>query len=301
MHKKIVNLIRTLRFITNHPLNRDQKIKSIIRFAKWQVGARLVPGAVLVDWVNGSKFLVRRGETGLTGNIYTGLHEFKDMAYLLHVLREGDLFVDVGANVGSYSILACSAIGAHGIALEPVPSTFNMLSDNMRINHVENKVECINEGVGAARGKLKFTSENDTMNHVLADGESCGDAIIVKVCTLDEKLNGRQPGLIKIDVEGFEARVLEGAKSILEDETLHSVIMELNGSGERYGFDEHEILKKMKQFGFDTYTYNPFSRVLESLKGKNESSGNTLFIRNRTFVDKRLQASGKFELLGKRV
>jgi len=44
--------------------------------------------------------VARPGETGVTGNIYTGLHEFSSMGYLLHVLREGDLFVDVGANVG---------------------------------------------------------------------------------------------------------------------------------------------------------------------------------------------------------
>jgi len=48
--------------------------------------------------VNGSKFLVKTGETGLTGNIYTGLHEFPDMGFLLHFLRAEDLFVDIGAN-----------------------------------------------------------------------------------------------------------------------------------------------------------------------------------------------------------
>lgn len=50
--------------------------------------------------------------TGATGNIYVGLHEFEDMAFLLHVLRRTDLFVDVGANIGSYTILAGGAAGA---------------------------------------------------------------------------------------------------------------------------------------------------------------------------------------------
>ena len=107
-----MSFFNTLKFITSHPLNRGRKLMSLLQFAKWQVGSRIVPGAVVFDWVNGSKFLVKPGETGLTGNIYTGLHEFADMAFLLHVLREDDLFIDVGANVGSYSILACAAIGA---------------------------------------------------------------------------------------------------------------------------------------------------------------------------------------------
>lgn len=92
-----MSLLNTIKFIANHPLNRQQKISSIARFIKWQIGSRLVPGAVVFDWINGSKFLVKTGETGLTGNIYTGLHEFSDMGFLLHFLRNEDLFVDVGA------------------------------------------------------------------------------------------------------------------------------------------------------------------------------------------------------------
>ena len=90
--------LNTIKFITDHPLNREHKLSSIIRFAKWQVGSRLVPGAIVYDWVNGSKFLVKTGETGLTRNIYTGFHEFPDMVFLLHFLRAEDLFVDIGAN-----------------------------------------------------------------------------------------------------------------------------------------------------------------------------------------------------------
>src|SRR5712672_1629721 len=100
-----MSLINVVRFVISHPLNREHKFRSIVRLAKWQIGSRLVPGAVVYDWVNGSKFLVRSGDTGLTGNIYAGLHEFPDMGFLLHFLREDDLFVDVGANAGSYTIL----------------------------------------------------------------------------------------------------------------------------------------------------------------------------------------------------
>lgn len=93
-----MSLLNTIKFITGHPLNREHKLSSIIHLAKWQVGSRLVPRAIVYDWVNGSKFLVKTGETGLTGNIYTGFHEFPDMVFLLHFLRAEDLFVDIGAN-----------------------------------------------------------------------------------------------------------------------------------------------------------------------------------------------------------
>ena len=70
---------------------------------------------------------MRHGETGLTGNLYAGLHEFADMAFVMHALRPTDLFVDIGANAGSYTILACAVAKARGCAFEPLPSTYRRL------------------------------------------------------------------------------------------------------------------------------------------------------------------------------
>lgn len=60
---------------------------------------------VQFDWIEGARLMVRNGMTGATGNIYCGLHEFTDMSFVLHLLRPDDLFVDVGANIGSYTVL----------------------------------------------------------------------------------------------------------------------------------------------------------------------------------------------------
>lgn len=286
-----MSLLNTIGFIVNHPLNRDHKLGSLIRFAKWQLGSRLVPGEIVYDWVNGSRFLVKLGETGLTGNIYTGLHEFPDMAFLLHALREEDLFVDVGANVGSYTILGCSAVGARGIAYEPVPSTFNRLVENMRLNHLDGKVRCMNKGVGIGQGSIAFTSENDTTNHALASDEHAYNTINVEMTSLDVDLRGESPTLLKIDVEGYETPVLEGAHEVLGNKGLHSVILELNGSGSHYGYDESRILDLMFDHGFKIFSYDPLERTLLNLEGKNLHSGNTLFIRDKAFVVDRLNSA----------
>ena len=213
------------------------------------------------------------------------------MAFLLHVLRTDDLFIDVGANVGSYTILACSAIGAEGYAFEPVPTTYNRLIENIRLNHLENRVKCLNIGVGSDNGSIVFTSDMDTTNHVLASEEQSENPIKVDVSTLDTILENESPVLMKIDVEGYEMPVLEGATETLKNKTLHSVIMELNGSGNRYGFDEPRILELMFDHGFRTYSYNPLGRILLNLEGKKLTSGNTLFIRDESFVLDRLNSS----------
>jgi hypothetical protein len=112
-------------------------------------------------------------------------------------------------------------------------------------------------------------------------------------------LHGEGPSLIKIDVEGYEAPVLEGAQEILKNKILNAVIMELNGSGTHYGFDESQILDLMLSNGFRTYSYNPFSRTLVNLEGKNLNSGNTLFIRNKSFVEDRLRVASKVTVHGR--
>lgn len=294
-------LFPTLKFITRHPLNRGQKLKSVLRFARWQAGCRLVPGAVVCDWINGSRFLARAGETGLTGNIYSGLHEFQEMSYLLHVLRPEDLFIDVGANAGSYTILACAAVGARGIAFEPVPDIFKRLKANVRLNELDDKVVLLNMGLGASPGKIPFTNDDGTVNHAVADGETCANAINVDVTTLDLAMAGQSPALLKIDVEGYETPVLEGAKETLKNESLHSVIMELNESGNRYGYDERHILEVLFDCGFNAYSYDPYLRNLVEIDGKNKNAGNTLFVRNRAFVEARLRGAAQFEVMGQRI
>jgi hypothetical protein len=104
-----MGIVNTLCFLLNHPLSQGQKLPTLERFIRWQLGSRMLPAEVVWPFVNDARLIVRPGMTGATGNVYVGLHEFEDMAFLLHYLRPGDLFVDVGANVGSYTVLAGGA------------------------------------------------------------------------------------------------------------------------------------------------------------------------------------------------
>jgi FkbM family methyltransferase len=298
MISKLLRFYRMLRFITEHPLNRKRKVASMLRLVSWQLGSRIASGPVTINFVNDAKLLVRPGMTGATGNIYTGLHEFEDMAFVLHVLRTSDLFVDVGANVGSYTILASAALGVKTIAFEPIPTTYGHLVDNIDLNGVHDLVIAHNIGVGAERGELIFTSSLDTVNHVLGAAESDIASTKIAVNTLDEMLGESRPTVIKIDVEGFETRVIDGAAKALSRDTLLAVVMELNGSGERYGFDESTLHARMLGYAFRPFTYSPFTRQLLSLEGKKSTSGNTLYIKNLERVQERLVSAQPFTVLG---
>lgn len=288
-------LLQTLRFILGHPLNQERKTEALLRYVRWQIGSRILPGPVAVPFVDQIRLLVAPGMTGATGNLYCGLHEFEDMAFTLRFLRPGDLFVDIGANVGSYSLLAAAA-GARSIAFEPVPSTFKALTDNIRLNGLSDQIDARQIAIGARRETLIFTSDEDTMNHVAGSNEEGKATVQVDVQTLDEALGDQHPILLKIDVEGFESNVLEGGHSTLESTRLLAVILELNGSGRRYGFEDADVHGAMLRFGFAPYQYHPTIRKIESLQGPNLERGNTLYLRDREFVVRRLEGAPRFQV-----
>jgi len=291
-----MSVLNTLRFLTHHPLCRDRKARTLARWFAWQVGSRLVPGPVAVPFVNGSRLLVARGMTGATGNLYTGLHEFEEMAFVLHLLRGSDLFVDVGANVGAYTVMAAS-LGARVISVEPIPQTFAHLQRNVSLNQATDRVTLQNCGLGAAPGVLRFTSGGDTVNHVLSENErTTPDAVEVEVKTLDALLQDVQPRLMKIDAEGYETNIIRGGEKALQRPSLDAIIMELNGSGTRYGFDEAKLFQQILAMGFAPFTYVPFERKLISQQSTNGDSGNVLFVRNVAQVQDRLRSAPPFRV-----
>ena len=290
-----MSLIRSLHFVLGHPLNQGRQLSAFARWLRWQIGSRLQPGAVLVRFVEDLCLLIQPGMTGGTGNLYCGLHEYEDMALVLHALRKDDLFVDVGANIGSYSMIGAAAKAAV-MAFEPIPATCAWLQRNVAVNGVADRVHVLNQGVGGGVGRLRFTAGLDTVNHVLAEDEFAADALEVPVVTLDQALAGRSPNLIKIDVEGFETEVLAGAEQTLANPALMAVIMELNGSGARYGFDEDSIHQGMLARGFQTYRYDPAKRALLSLHGKRSDSGNTLYVCDVERLVERVSSAGRYRL-----
>lgn len=240
-----------------------------------------------------------RGLTGITGNIYCGLHEFEDMAFVLHLLRQDDWFIDVGANVGSYTILG-GATGANVTAIEPLPKTFKILQKNIMINVFPQKVEALNIGIAAQEGILFFTNYLDTVNHVVPEGTSGSQP--VPVSTIDQLCKQECPLLIKIDVEGYELEALKGAADTLKKASLKALIVEINETSSRYKTDEPKISnveEMLKNYGFFKMKYYPSERILRQSKDLSSRSNNLLFVRDEDFVQERITSSKFYNIAGK--
>ena len=293
-----MGLKQVVRFIVNHPLNKDHKFNALLRFVTWQIRLRTASKPILYSFTDKAKLVVEKGMTGATGNLYCGLHEFNDMSFLLHFLRQGDTFADIGANVGSFTMLACAHVGANSLTFEPVPATFAKLKRNIEANKINDKVTAYNAAVGSEPGTIHFTNTMDTQNHVSKEGGS--GTIEVPVMTLDQVTQTKPiPILMKVDVEGFETEVIKGASKTLEQEGVKAIIIELPGIGHRYGYDESKIHDRFLELGFRSYQYNPLDRSL--LPVEQFGSYNTLYVRDPEFVNDRIKTAPKFKVLKREI
>lgn len=292
-----MSIFQTFKIIFDHPLTRTKRVAAYKRWLRWQLGSRISLGGSVVNFVGGTKFLAQPGMTGATGNIYCGLHECHDMGFVLHFLRKGDLFLDVGANIGSYTVLASGAVGAETICFEPVPETFQHLLDNIYLNRLIDCVSPLNVAVGSEAGEVEMMSDQDTVNRVVSGGGYSGAKVKVPAVTLDEILAGRVPKLIKIDVEGFETLVLRGAEHTLGDARLEAVLMELNGSGEAYGFDEEAIHQNMIASGFKQCSYNALTRELK-ISTDVSWTGNNLYVRDPKSAQDLVNSAQRYSVIG---
>lgn len=222
--------------------------------------------------------------TGATGNIYCGLHEFVDMAFVLHLLRPGDLFVDVGANVGSYTVLASAVCGAETIAIEPDPGTIVALKRNVEINGIGGRVSTVEAALGAQPGVAQFTVGLDTMNRMATVADT--SVREVPVLRLDDVVGDRNPILLKLDVEGFETEVFAGARATLRKPSLVAIETESR---------DPILVSQLNAAGFEEIFYNPLSRHFFAQPCWPQN--NALFIRGRDECLERLSRAKKRKVL----
>lgn len=284
--KKIFSIVR---FLIKSPLNRGHKVASIIKFVMWQLKNLAQQPIQIIDWIDSSKFAVRKGETALTGNIYAGLIEFEDMCFCFHALRQEDLFLDVGANVGSYTIIAGKVVGAKVVSFEPIPATFETLKSQIALNEIEPNVTAYNMGVSNKPGKIQFTNNLGAMNHVLLENDKSYDnGVEVDTTTLDNAIDIDRDCIMKIDVEGFELNVLKGGHSLLSDTRILAIIIEINGNGEAFGVLDDQIHVFLTQLGYFPVSYDPFTRKI-TVEPSFDGQDNTIYIRNLNLIQTRCE------------
>lgn len=196
----------------------------------------------------------------------------QDEAVLQQLLRPGDYFVDVGANIGALTLVASNLVGASGrvFAIEAHPKTVEYLSANIRLNKVNN-VQVIHAAVGDRHAEAHITDQrSDDQNSVSTEGFG---ELRVPLRTLDSLLPDMHVRVLKIDVEGFELFVLRGSSRILErTDFVYFESWERHFS--KFGYGTQEVISLLKKQGFSVNREEEYvSTKIENLLAVKAGSG----------------------------
>ncbi len=162
-------------------------------------------------------------DKGLEKKIFdNGVYEEGALTVIGKCLRKGDIFVDVGSNIGLMSLLSSRIVceGGEVYSFEPQPNTFAILKTNIEINKADN-IFGYNIALGSVRGSATiYNSHNGNRGAAsfIKSTESCSKGVNVSIQTLDDFISEKNISnirMIKIDVEGWELEVLKGAQNIL--------------------------------------------------------------------------------------
>lgn len=171
-----------------------------------------------------------------------------EMSLLANLLRPGDVAIDVGANIGIYTLAMARQVGPTGkvFAFEPYIENAGLLEHNVERNGYSNVVTVHRAAVAERSGtaRLAVNAHNAGM-HRLAAG---GSADVETVC-LDDLFAGQRVDFVKIDVEGAEVAVLRGMHNILAANPDISLLVEYNRSGlEAFGNTADEMFAELDGF-----------------------------------------------------
>jgi FkbM family methyltransferase len=172
-------------------------------------------------------------------------------------LRGGETFVDVGANLGVYSILAKTRLGARTVCFEPEPAHLEFLRRNEWFFD-----EIHADALGDAAGEAVFhvSGGNNPAGSSLVDAERAnGESIYthsirVNVRTFSEALAGRDVRFVKIDVEGAEAAAVRGMTAFLESGARPHIWCEVRGAASDRNADSfREVIDALRPFGYHAF------------------------------------------------
>ncbi len=191
-------------------------------FAKWL--GRGVPREVAVVSVGGGRIEFAMSDPYWARLIASGYEYEPEVAWVLSaVLNDGSDFIDVGANIGYWSVWVSQRLPqSRVLAVEPNPAIFGRLEADNALNG--NRFEVLRSAVALGGTGVAFQVPKGRGGHaaasVLADGQSAGesDVVVVEARTLDVILAGfrkdDRDALVKLDIEGLEAPVLESSEAI---------------------------------------------------------------------------------------
>jgi FkbM family methyltransferase len=217
-------------------------------------------GVILVSRQSGARFPCDPTDRGTPPvvSLDFGAYEAKDFAMLLALVPRRATFVDVGANIGWYSVhVALADPTARVLAMEPVPSSYRWLVAAVASNGLQN-VTTLNVAAAAEPGELVLFVDagiSGAASSAPSTGPEGLDRVVCPAVTLDDVVarHGGIAHVLKLDIEGAELFALRGASAVLAAHRPIVFCEMLRKLARPFGYHPNDILGLMRGHGYDCY------------------------------------------------
>lgn len=241
-------LLRT----ATHSQAQGHVMSALWRLCVWQLWRKLPQAGAIAELPNGEQLWCPPWSHLAGAWLSVGYHE-SELLFAWAFLREGDLVLDVGANIGVYTVVAARK-GARVVAFEPNPEARATLHENLILNEIDDEVRISPNALADFSGPARFTTNLEECNHLNDVAAGAGELVTVRELDSLEWVD-KPVTLIKIDVEGFDEAVLRGARrTLLRDRPVLIIETWAGGSSIR------ELLASL---GYSFFTFQ--GRTLRSL------------------------------------
>jgi len=212
----------------------------------------------LVDVQEHKMFLDSKDSLSLATN---KIHEPFETEVVQKIIKKGNVVLDIGANIGYYTLLFAKLVGTEGriFAFEPDPDNFALLKKNVEINGYRNII-LVQKAVSNKNGNIKlYLSHDNKGDHRIYDsndGRKCIEIGAVRLDDYFKEFNGRID-FIKMDIQGAEGGAVQGMLNLLNKNGDAKIITEFWPIGlKRFGVEPNAYLNLLQENGFELYHLN---------------------------------------------
>ncbi|MDH5478821.1 MAG: FkbM family methyltransferase [Nitrospinota bacterium] len=276
--------------LANHPDTRSLRnaFMTSSEFKNGNTDMMFVTGSniVIKQFHDNLRLFVDLNDFSIGPNIIKGVYEKDETAFVKQIVREGDTVVDMGANIGYFTIIMAELTGPHGhvYSIEPIPRNAEMIRMSVSENRFQERVDVIQAAASGQAGSINIFFDKSQYSSggafILANGDETPvnhDTMEVKTITLDDLEIKRPVKFIKIDVEGAEPQALAGAretitrdKPVIMSEVFPDQLRKVSG------VNEAEYIQQIEAMGYKARNLDRTAYV-KKLLGENRRVKTMIF------------------------
>jgi FkbM family methyltransferase len=244
-----------------------RKIKPLKTVADWIIRIITPKSIKMKEGI----LIMNRRDPAMCGLLIFGLFEPFMTEIFRRQIRQGLVVIDIGANIGYYTIIASTLVGPHGkvIAYEPEDNNYSFLLKNIEYNKLDNVVP-VRSAVSDRNGKIELHISNDNgLTHAIVANCDVKETVYVTTTTLDHSLKTmgvNKVDILKIDIEGAEIMAIKGMGETIRNNPNIIIFTEFYPKAiRRFGQDPSDFLKSFISFDLSIWVIDEGQKTLTKL------------------------------------